>query len=485
MVSGGLIIAGTHSGVGKTTISLGIMAALKKRGFRVQPFKVGPDFIDPGYHFLATGNKSRNLDSWMLSREYLFSTFCRNMEDKDIGLIEGVMGLFDGYEGKTEEGSTAQVAKWLNLPVILIVDVRSMARSAGALVYGFENYDQRLNIAGIIFNRVGSKTHFQWLKEGVEKRCKAEILGFIPKDEEIKIPERHLGLITATENPLSQDFLHILIRLVESHINLDRILHIVGFSREKENNFKEDLNSNSYLDGVTTGQSSSISPKIGVAYDEAFCFYYEDNFDILKNLGAELVFFSPLKDAKLPKNIEGIYLGGGYPEIFAEKLAANKSLKREIRGFAERGGIVYAECGGFMYLTEGIIEFEGKKHEMVGIFPTHAKMLKKLSALGYFIVEVTEDNILARRGDSIRGHQFRYSEIEKMPLKIKRTYLVRKREEGKPEEEGYLYKNVLGSYIHLHFGSNLDFARRLVENCKKLKGDQNGYGHPHCYHNPF
>jgi len=466
MIFRGLIIAGTHSGVGKTTISLGIMAALRRRGFKIQPFKVGPDFIDPGYHFLATGNKSRNLDSWMLARQYLFSTFCRNIEEKDIGLIEGVMGLFDGYGGKTDEGSTAQVAKWLDLPVILVVDVRSMARSAGALVYGFENYDEKLNVAGIIFNRVGSKNHFQWLKEAVGERCNAEILGFIPKEEEIKIPERHLGLITAGENALAQDFFPKLIRLVESHINLDRILQISG---ERESDLQEYWNSKPYFE-VAPGRPSSISPKIAVAYDEAFCFYYEDNFDILSDLGAEPVFFSPLKDARLPENIEGIYLGGGYPEIFAQRLALNKSLKREIREFAEKGGIIYGECGGFMYLTKGIIDFEGKMHEMVGIFPTHAKMLKRLSALGYFVVEVTEDNIIARKGDSIRGHQFRYSDIKEMPPQIVRSYRVRKRKKDRtPKKEGYVYKNVLGSYIHLHFGSNLDFAKRLVENCKKVK----------------
>ncbi len=466
MALSGFVIAGTHSGVGKTTLSLGIMAALKLRGLKIQPFKAGPDFIDPQYHFLAAGIKSRNLDSWMLSRNFLLKSFYRNLQNRDIAVVEGVMGFFDGYGAKSEGGSTAELAEWLNLPVILVVDAKGMAGSAGALVYGFENYDRSVNLAGVIFNRVGSEKHYQYLKEALEGRCRAEALGFIPIDEEIEIPERHLGLITTAENPLSPVFFRRLAKLVEGHIDLDRILEFGKLTKERGGDLPENTDSETLFEKKAIAVSSQPRPKIAVACDEAFCFYYEDNFDILRGLGAELVFFSPLRDPHLPGGIRGIYLGGGYPELFTQELAANKSIKKEIRDFAEKKGVIYGECGGFMYLTQGIFDFEGNFHEMVGIFPTRARMLKRLSSLGYFFVEVIEDNILSPAGGEIRGHQFHYSEIEAMPSGVSTTYLIRKKKGDKNvREEGFVFKNVLASYIHLHFGANIDFAKGLVKSC--------------------
>ncbi len=451
--SPGIIIAGTHSGVGKTTVSIGLMAALQRRGWKVQPFKIGPDFIDPGYHTVIIGNPSRNLDSWLLDRETLIDIFIKNSEKADISIIEGVMGLYDGYDGKSEEGSTAQIAKMINSPVILVVDARSMARSAGALVLGFEVFDKDLNIAGVIFNNINSAGHFKFLKEAVEDRCKAEVLGYLSRDINLGIPERHLGLVTHNENILSHKFVDKLIDLVEKDINIEKIIDIAANAGPPITYNIPAANNNPSLPGV----------RIAVAYDTAFCFYYEDNLDIFRNLGAEIVRFSPMKDAQLPKDIDAVYLGGGYPEIFAPDLEANHSLRKEIKRFADAGKPIYAECGGFMYLTEGITDLDGRVYNMVGIFPARAKMLKRRAKLGYVVIEITEDCLLADRGEKIRGHEFHYSEISFMPEEIGRSYELKKRAGDIPRKEGYTYKNVLASYVHIHFGSNRAFAGRLIQ----------------------
>ncbi len=466
-----ILIAAPSSGSGKTTISLGIMAALRKRGLAVQPFKVGPDFIDPGHHTAVCGRASRNLDGWMLSKEYVVESFLnalhphpnpnplpsreREKEKADIGVIEGVMGLFDGASGASEDGSSAQIAKWTGSPVILVVDARSMARSAAALVSGFENFDKDINVAGVIFNRVGSERHKTMLKNAVESHCKARVLGFIPRDEGLIMPERHLGLITAEEG-LSAEFIDRLADVVEENVDMEELL-----SLSLPSPCGRGLRGGGAVKSSPSPQPSPVKGegvmRVAVARDQAFSFYYEDNFDILKSLGAELVFFSPLADKALPEGITNLYIGGGYPEVHAERLSANISMLESIKEFVEGGGRVYAECGGFMYLTEGIIDFDGKHHPMAGMFPTRAKMLKKRKALGYVEVESLEDGL-----SKIRGHEFHYSEIDEMPESIKRVYRVNKPGSDETWAEGYSYKNTLASYVHLHFGSNTEWAKRLL-----------------------
>ena len=450
-----ILIAAPSSGSGKTTISLGIMAALRKRGRIVQPFKVGPDFIDPGHHTAVCGRASRNLDGWMLSKDYVVSSFEKSSNGSDISVIEGVMGLFDGVNGKSEDGSSAQIAKWTGSPVILVVDARSMARSAAALVSGFENFDKYVNLAGVIFNRVGSERHMNMLREAVESNCKTKVLGFIPRDEALSMPERHLGLVTA-EDGFSQEFIDRLADVVEKNVNLDVLLTIAERPHPLPNPPLEGAGVSPRPQGEGQGEDGV---KIAVARDQAFSFYYEDNFDILQDLGAELVFFSPLADKALPEGITGLYIGGGYPEVHAERLSANRSMMDSIKNFAESGGKIYAECGGFMYLTEGIVDFDGEFHRMAGIFPTKAKMLKRRKALGYVEVEAIGDNPLATKGSRIRGHEFHYSEIDEMPETIKRVYRVNKPGSAETWMEGYLYKNTLASYVHLHFGSNKEWAK--------------------------
>ncbi|MDP2681967.1 MAG: cobyrinate a,c-diamide synthase [Deltaproteobacteria bacterium] len=450
------IVAGTHSGVGKTTIAIGLMALLKKRGMAVQPFKVGPDYIDPSYHRLVCGRPSYNLDTWMVGVDGVKRTFAKEMQGADIGIIEGVMGLFDGKDGRDEQGSTAHVAKILKLPVILIVDARSMARSAAALVYGYERFDPAVKIAGIIFNRVGSVRHYKMLKEAVEAKCKAKVLGYIPRNEEITLPERHLGLVMMewTMNKGQGAKFKKLTSMIERFVDIDEILRLSSrFRVQASKSFHR-----------ITHHASRIT-RIAIARDNAFCFYYQENLDMLKELGAELVFFSPLKDKKLPAGINGIYLGGGYPELYARRLEANKALSKEIKLIADSGLPIYAECGGLMYLGKGLKDFKGKKYEMVGIFPWVSRMLEKRKSLGYREVRVIDGCPFLKKGQKILGHEYHYSEIDTFSDKIKRVYQFTVHGSQVTVKEGYLYKNTLASYIHLHFASNPKFAEGFVRAC--------------------
>ncbi|MBI5328205.1 MAG: cobyrinate a,c-diamide synthase [Deltaproteobacteria bacterium] len=484
------IVAGTHSGVGKTTIAIGLMAALRKRGMVIQPFKVGPDYIDPGYHKAVCGRPSYNLDTWMMGVDGVQRTFAKAIQhftlpfipshqgrgynkfplplrerdrvrgDFSIGIIEGVMGLFDGKDGNDEQGSTAHVAKVLDIPVILVVDARSMARSAGALVYGYERFDPNVKIAGVIFNKVGSKRHFKMLKHAVEAKCKAKVLGYIPRDEEIILPERHLGLVMPKDAgcKMQDTRLKRLEGIIERFVDIDRILKIDSRFKVQDSRFK-----------IGNRESEIGIVKIAVALDNAFCFYYQENLDMLKQLGAELVFFSPLKDKRLPADINGIYLGGGYPELFAKKLEANKAIRQHIKNLAEKGLPIYAECGGLMYLGNALKDLKGEMYKMVGVFPWVSRMLEKRKSLGYREIQVVDGCPFLSKGQTMRGHEYHYSEIEEPSKKIKRVYHIRAQRAPAtshiPMKEGYLYKNTLASYIHLHFASNLRFAEGFAREC--------------------
>ncbi len=453
----GLVIAGTHSGAGKTTLTLGLLAALRRRGLAVQPFKVGPDFIDPGHHSRAAGRPSYNLDGWMLPREENLRIFRRHADDADLAVVEGVMGLFDGYDGATEAGSTAQMAKWLGLPVILLVDARSMARSAAALVHGFATFDPDLTLAGVVFNRVGSATHLDYLRQALESvpggvRC----FGGLPRETELAIPERHLGLVTTEDHPLEGAYLEGLADLVERHLDLDGLLAALAPAP---------------LEPIPAPSASPASVvRLGVARDQAFCFYYPDNLEWLENFGAEIVPFSPLADEDLPPDLHGLYLGGGYPELGAPQLSANQAMRRIIRERAAAGLPIYAECGGLMYLGQEISDLEGKRYPMAGVLPMSVRMLPRLKSLGYREVTLTGDGLLGPAGTRIRGHEFHYSEIvEPPPASLSRLYRLTPRRGGDPVPEGYSTNQVLASYVHLHFGSNPEAARHFVSCCIKYK----------------
>ena len=427
-----IVIAGTHSGVGKTTIATGLMAAFHRRGLRVQGFKVGPDFIDPAFHSLATGRPSRNLDGWMLSRETNLDIFARATADADIAVIEGVMGLLDGKSAESLAGTTAEMALWLDATVVLVIDAAAMAGSAAAIVHGFDTLLPELRVSAVICNKVAGEKHYAHLRDAIAVRCRSTPIGYLPRDEGFAIPERHLGLHLAHET-LTPEYLARLAEWIEKHLDLDRLLT------------------------PTTAWEATPKPahrkpaqtRIGIARDAAFCFYYHDNLELLRDLGADLIEFSPIADRELPPDLNGLYLGGGYPELHAEALAGNRSLRAAIAQFAADDKPVYAECGGFMYLTEAIVDTEGNAWPMAGIFPTRARMQKRRARLGYIEVET-----LSEPGERTRGHEFRYSEIDPMPAGIRRAY--------KEPAEGYMVNSVLGSYIHLHFLSCPAFAERFV-----------------------
>ena len=454
-----LVIAAPMSGAGKTTITLGLMECFKRRGFRVAPFKVGPDFIDPGYHRLVTGRPSVNLDGWMCSPDYVRHAFLLNAGNADIAVIEGVMGLFDGIGGRSDEGSTAQAARLIGAPVVLVVDAKGMARSAGALVKGFATLDPDVRISGVIFNNVASEHHGRILREAVSALVpEVGVLGCIPRDPYLQIPSRHLGLVTADENPLDKDFLDHLVEVVRKNIDLAMLWRAAT---------PTDLFTTPQQDFSVPAPPPSV--RIAVARDPAFCFAYESNLQLLREAGAELAAFSPLTEKILPEGIGGIYLPGGYPELFAEPLAANKRMKQAIRAAIELGMPVYAECGGFIYLSRGVVEGDGagEEHRFVGVFPVVTRMLSKRKALGYREIELKASSLFGGRGLRARGHEFHYSEMGEVPPEFRRIYRVSGGRCG-VTAEGYSYKNCLASYIHLHFGSNPKMALAFVGKCRKF-----------------
>lgn len=441
------IISGTSSGSGKTTVTLGLMAAFKARGFKVQPFKCGPDFIDPGLHQLVTGANSRNLDLWMCGEEFTRTTLQENSRGADIAIIEGVMGMFDG--GLSSSGV---LAKTLGLPGILVLDVRSMAESTAAIVKGFETYLPGAAPKGVILNRIASDHHLQLVRDAITEHCAAEVLGYLPRTLEFSIPSRHLGLLTGDEAPLSPSALQLLTETVTRHIDLDRLLALCGFLPDT---------------AITTApvqqeQEQKKQCRIGVARDKAFCFYYEDNFDLLRRAGAELVFFSPTTDTALPDGLDGLYLGGGYPELYAEQLSRNTAMRTAVGEWIESDGPVYAECGGFMYLTEGIVDQDEAYFPMVGAFPVKSRMQGKRASLGYREVRTTDRSCFGPVGTILRGHEFHYSHIDPMPDHITRLYAV-----NNGKREGYAHRKVLGGYMHLHFGFSPQAVREFINYCKE------------------
>lgn len=450
----GVVIAGTSSGCGKTTVTIGILAALIKRGLKVQAFKTGPDFIDTGLHSMVTGRLSRNLDLWMCGEDYVSDCYTENSADADISVVEGVMGMYDG------EYSTASLARHLGLPVILVVDAYGMAESAGAVVKGFVEWQENTDILGVIFNRAGSEKHYIRLKESLRN---VNALGYIPRDVEFEIGERHLGLKVAEEGPISEEKLEKLADTVLRHVQIGEITEDTGKKLTAKDSASGSKGENLYAVPYTSANPEAI---LAVAYDKAFCFYYEDNMDLMEKAGIAAVKFSPLHDSSIPEDADAIYIGGGYPELYAGELSKNKSLLNSINKWAESGRPIYAECGGLMYLSQGIYDSAGIYHEMAGALPFETRMKERRSYLGYRTVLLKEDCMLGREGSRLRGHEFHYSEIIAEPATASgddlcKVFSVYDRYECDVKEEGYLYKNTLASYIHLHFGSNAGAADNL------------------------
>jgi cobyrinic acid a,c-diamide synthase len=442
MSRGAVLIAGTQSGSGKTTITLGIMAALQKLGYSLMPFKCGPDFIDPTLHRLVTGKVSRNLDLWMAGRTFCRSCLEQHTRDVDIGVVEGVMGMFDGGPS-----SSAALAAELDIPVILVLDVRSAAESAAAILKGFETLDPTVRPQGVILNMVGSDRHLELVSTAIKKHCRSEILGYLPRTLEFTIPSRHLGLHMGEESPVTEESIAALAQTVIDHIDIKRLLDIARLHTSPT--------------GTTVRKNPPATMRLAVARDRAFCFYYEDNLDIFRLAGAEICFFSPLDDGHLPPDIHGIYLGGGYPELHGARLSANHSLLGEIRDWAAKGRPIYAECGGFMYLSEGITDLEGHFHPLAQVFPCRTIMQTRRAGLGYREITTAATSFFGPAGTVLRGHEFHYSCIDAMPPDIERVYTV-----DTTTAEGYRYNNVIGGYMHLHFGCNTAAARNFITFCK-------------------
>ncbi len=420
------------------------MAALQANGHKVQPFKCGPDFIDPTLHEKITGRISRNLDIRMCGAEFVRHTFNTHAASADIAIVEGVMGMFDGAGA-----SSASLAKLLGLPVALVLDISSCAESAAAILKGFEGLDPACNLKAVILNRVGSQRHLELAKKAIETHCKAEVIGALSRDFTLKLKNRHLGLQMGHETNLERDDIDRLAGNVSSGIDLARLLEITRLKSIQRDDYTEN---NPQAWEIPANKRI----KIAVARDEAFCFQYQDNIDILCRAGAEIVFFSPLFDKALPENIKGVWLGGGYPELYAQKLSGNTTMREAVKTWAEAGGVIYAECGGLMYLCTGI-ETNGSFFPMAGVFPAKAIMQKKLVSLGYRDTRLTMDSILGPKGALLHGHEFHYSTVDEMPSDIARIY---------DKRQGYAYKNVLASYIHLHFGQTPEAAEAFVRQCE-------------------
>jgi len=444
-----VVVAGVSSGVGKTSITLGLLEALRRRGLAVQAFKVGPDFIDPGLHAAVTGRPSYNLDGWMCGRERVLDVVARAAAGADVAVVEGVMGCFDGVDGATEDGSTAQVAKWLGAPVVLVLDVAAMARSAGAVALGFERFDPALRVAGVIVNRVGGATHARWVFDAIRGACAAEPLGAIAGSRDLVMPERHLGLHTAADGALTAELIGRLGDAVEHGVDLDRLLALATPLPSRE-------------PGPASGPAP-VRARIGVARDAAFQFYYAENLDLLRAAGAEIVEWSPLADAEVPE-VDGLYLGGGYPELHAVRLADNAAIRKSVRRFVEAGRPIYAECGGLMFLADSLEDVAGRVHPMVGVLPAAVRMREHGLTLGYAEVTLASDTLLGPAGTVVRGQEFHASTLGPVPPAIARVYRVRAPGGGE-RAEGYAVGGALMSYVHLHFASCPAVAAAFVERC--------------------
>jgi cobyrinic acid a,c-diamide synthase len=469
-----VVIAGERSGSGKTTITLALLAALKQQGHTVQSFKVGPDYIDPMFHAFATGRPCYNLDAVLTSEDYLPQCFANHTQDVTHVVVEGVMGLFDGAAEPAGYGSTAAIAKHLNLPVILVVDCRSMSQSIAALVHGYRSLDPELNLIGVILNRVGSDRHLEILTAALES-LQVTIFGVFRRVDAISLPDRHLGLVPTDELPELRSVMARLADLGQAGFDWEQLRSVCGVSHDPPKSpFKRGtLNSGSPLLKGGWGGSPitqpTPKPRIAVARDAAFNFYYADNLELLETLGAELVYWSPLHDRALPENIHGLYFGGGFPEMFAAQLSDNKPVIHTIHQLIHAGIPTYAECGGLMYLSQAITDFEGQQYPMVGSLPTTAIMGNRLT-LGYRSAIAQSSTPIVAPGQFLRGHEFHRSTLAIAPdqplFQLHRsTQINGTPTTGAPLWEGWHRPHLHASYLHLHWGATPELPQRWLHQC--------------------
>jgi cobyrinic acid a,c-diamide synthase len=495
-----IVIGAPSSGAGKTTVVSGLIAALRAKGLVVQPFKCGPDYIDPSYHELAAGRPCRNLDSWMLGDEALLSTFARACRGADIAVIEGVMGLYDGSGWEADRGSTAHIAKLLGSPVLLVVDISGAARSASIPVLGSIHFDPSLAIGGVILNLAGSASHAAGCAAAITSKTAVPVLGWLPRDARLAIPERHLGLVPGPEHGAAA----LIAKLAEEaarRIDLEAVealarraaprpLHLASEALEPSGSLRPSEPSRPSeppwtaepvrateppppTSGTATpdGPRSSNArraprPVLAVARDEAFCFYYPENLELLAEAGCDIEFFRPTRGEAPHADATGIYLGGGYPELHARALSENAHFLERLRELHGRDAPIYAECGGFMVLTRSLVDLAGESWPMAGLIPGLVRMHGKLAALGYRHATAARPNLLTDAGESLRAHEFRHSAFEPAApaAGFDEAWTLRgSRGNDAPWMAGFAHGNLLASYLHVHFGQRPSLARRFVD----------------------
>ncbi len=443
-----IVVAGTSSGAGKTSVACGLMGALRARGLRVQGFKVGPDYIDPSYHTLACGRPGRNLDAFINGHELIAPLFRHGSAEAEIAVIEGVMGLFDGVSGQGELASTAHVAKLLEAPVLLVVDASAMGRSAAAIVHGYRSFDPNLELAGVVLNRLGSDQHEQLLREAIEP-LGVPVLGALRRDSGVVTPERHLGLVPVDERePQARATLEELAALVAESVDIDAVIALARGARPVAG-----------LSWSPETAEPGRETRVALAAGPAFCFHYPENLELLVAAGAELLPFDPVADGQLPERTDALLLAGGFPEVFGAELAANTSLRSEIAAFARSGRPIVAECGGLLYLSN---ELDG--HEMCGVVPGRARMTTRLT-LGYREATALAGTPCVEAGEQLRGHEFHYSELEREGGSCAWAMSVR----GVEREEGFASGSLHASYLHLHWASSPQIASRLLATAERAR----------------
>ncbi len=456
-----VVIAGDRSSAGKTTVCIGLLSALRENGLEVQGFKVGLDYIDPGFHTLVSGRSSRNLDGFLMPPDVVREIFTRGCEGADIAVIEGVRGLYEGLNYDDDVGSTAQIAKILDCPVILVIDAGSITRSVAAVVNGYKNLDSEVQIAGVILNNIGSDRHGEKAQKAVEKYSGTKVIGRIPRSSELKISMRHLGLITATEcKSRWNDFSSVFDKIKTSvgvNVDLKALFDIANSARPLGVPESRIFNA---------GRSEGAEVGIAVAFDEAFNFYYQDTLDLLAQEGAELVYFSPIRDTKLPEGVDALYIGGGFPELYAEALSANTRMLDAVKLFYDNYGVIYAECGGLMYLMDEL-EYKGDCFELCGVIKGSVRFGEK-RVVNYVEGEIQRDCIVGKKGRRFKGHEFHHSEIV-LEGNSDFAYKVLRGEGIRDRMDGIITKNCLASFAHLHAASYTEFAKNFVTSARTLR----------------
>jgi cobyrinic acid a,c-diamide synthase len=456
-----VLIAGSQSGSGKTTLTIGLVAAFRRRGLRVQTFKTGPDYLDPTWLAAASGRPCYNLDGWMSGRDYVQGLFSSVGRDADVAVIEGVMGLFDGACASGSEGSSAEIARWLQAPVLLVVNAGGMGRSLAAFVSGFAGFEEGVTIGGVVANRCGSEKHRAVLGESLASSNLPALVGAMPRVGFPTLNSRHLGLETAEQGKnCSTVLLEEFAAAAEQCLDMEKVLDIARHAPSIP----------VCLRSRAEGEAPAGPTRIAIARDEAFHFYYQDLLDELERLDCSIDFFSPLHQPSLPGGIDAVYVGGGYPEEFAGELAANRGMLDSMRAFARSGRPVYAECGGLIYLSRAITAPEGKRYPMAGVLPCETRMLRSRKRLGYVEVKLKRPTLWGAEGTNLRGHEFHYSELIGDLARHSEwtcTYDVKTRKDSCVREEGFYQprSRILASYIHLHLASRPDAIVRFLNMC--------------------